>query len=94
MEAVMNIIEERLKKLEAMVFGPPEDDSGHDAPAQTLNPARMPAVPGMPIANYDPLQHQDDETDQAMAAEAQARDPMARMTVRAGEPALGSGDED
>lgn len=78
MDGYLAAIEARLKQLEAAVYGNPildEDQAKalEAAPAQTLHPSRMPAAPGLPIAPYDPVQHQDDATDAAIAAENDAR---------------------
>lgn len=73
MDGYLDPLLRRLKALELVVFGPASDDSGHDQPAQTLAPSRMPAQPGLPIANYDPSVHQDDATDAAIAAENEAK---------------------
>lgn len=76
MDGVIEPILQRLKAIELHIWGPPADDSGHNLdtnPGQTLALSRMPAQPGLPIAPYDPSVHQDDETDAAMAAEADAR---------------------
>ena len=86
MDGIIAPIEARLKRIEEHLFGPAMSAVAADAqkniddnppdpvdvvPAQTLHASRMPAVPGMPIGNYDPTVAQDDDTDAAMNAEAE-----------------------
>ena len=79
MDALINPILERLRALERAVYGVPPDVE-HSAPAQTLHASRMPSTPGMPIAPYDPNVYRDDETDAAMAAEADPKNRVAAPT--------------
>jgi hypothetical protein len=80
MDAIINPILERLRALERAVYGVPPDVE-HDIPAQTVHASRMPSTPGMPIAPYDPNVYRDDETDVAMAAEADPKNRVAAARV-------------
>lgn len=71
MDGYLAALEARLKAIELHIWPVPVVDAPTDA--QTLNPARMPAAPGLPIAPYDPAVHQDDATDAAIASEADNR---------------------
>lgn len=53
-------------------------------PGQILNPARMPAAPGLPIAPYDPeVQGADPDTDEAIASEVKFREDRRRRPLDA-----------
>lgn len=82
MDGYLAAIHDRLAKLEAMVFGPVADDSGHNEPAQTVDPRRMPAAPGLPMAPFLPDVHDEVGTQETIDAEndAKTRRPLAAMT--------------